>query len=191
MQFLRTFLLTTLIIGITACGGGGGGAPNLVGVVTTLAGDGTPGFSNGIGTVAQFALPEGITSNGTSLYVADTGNNRIRQINIATRAVTTLAGNSTPAFLDGIGDAARFTLPRGIASDGINVYVADTGNNRIRQINIATGAVTTLAGDGTEAFFDGIGMAARFALPRGITSDGTALYVADTGNYRIRKIQLP
>jgi len=137
MQFLRTFLLTTLIIGITACGGGGGGAPNLVGVVTTLAGDGTPGFSNGIGTVAQFALPEGITSDGTSLYVAD------------------------------------------------------TGNNRIRQINIASGAVTTLAGDGTEAFFDGIGMAARFALPRGITTDGTALYVADTGNYRIRKIQLP
>ena len=159
------------------------------GNVTTLAGNGTAAFGDGIGTAASFSGPRGIAVDGNgTIYVADAGNNRIRKIT-ASGDVTTLAGNGTAAFGDGIGTGASFSDPRGIAVDGNGtIYVADTGNNRIRKIT-ASGDVTTLAGNGTAAFGDGIGTAASFSGPRGIAVDGNrTIYVADTGNNRIRKI---
>jgi sugar lactone lactonase YvrE len=160
--------------------------------VTTLAGSAeTPGFDDGIGPAARFNEPDGITTDGTNLYVADSGNDTIRKIVIATGAVTTLAGSAeTPGFDDGIGPAARFRYPGGITTDGTNLYVADSGNDTIRKIVIATGAVTTLAGSATDdsGSADGIGEAARFYFPYGITTDGTNLYVSDMGNNTIRKI---
>ena len=158
------------------------------GEATTLAGSGTGTFANGTGTAASFNLPKGITSDGTNLYVSDTDNNRIRKIVISTGEVTTLAGSGTAGFADGTGNAASFYYPRGITSDGTNLYVADESNNRIRKIVISTGVVTTLAGSGTATFADGTGNAASFKNPRGITGDGTNLYVADTDNNKIRKI---
>jgi sugar lactone lactonase YvrE len=163
--------------------------------VTTLAGAtlGTSGSTDGTGTAAKFALPRGITTDGTNLYVADTGNSTIRKIVIATGAVTTLAGTAgSNGITDGTGAAARFYFPSGITTDATNLYVADTGNHTIRKIVIATGAVTTLAGTASPYFgygsTDGTGTAAKFSGPAGVTTDGSNLYVADTGNNAVRKI---
>ncbi len=155
------------------------------GAVSTLAGNGL-GFADGTGTAALFQNPSGLTTDGTNLYVADRGNNKIRKIVISTGAVTTLAGN-TSGSADGTGTAALFNFPQGIATDGTNLYVSDTFNHRIRKIVISTGVVTTLAGN-TNSFADGTGTSALFSSPNGLTTEGTNLYVADTGNHRIRKI---
>jgi sugar lactone lactonase YvrE len=159
------------------------------GAVTTLAGSSSRGDADGVGAAASFFWPEGITTDGTNLYVADFGNSRIRKIEIATGAVSTLAGGSF-GNADGVGTVARFDSPRGITTDGSNLYVVDTRNNSVRKIEIATGAVTTLAGSGAAGSADGVGAAASFAWPRGITTDGTNLYVADSYNYSIRKIEI-
>ncbi len=118
------------------------------GTVTTLAGSvGTVGSSDGTGAAARFRYPEGITTDGKNLYVADSENHTIRKVAIATRAVTTLAGKAGVAkSADGTGAAARFFSPFGIATDGTDLYVADTYNHTIRRVVIATGAVSTLAG---------------------------------------------
>ena len=158
------------------------------GVVTTLAGDGIAAFLDGTGTAAQFSQPFTIALNGGNLYVADANNHRIRQIVIATGVVTTLAGDGTAASLDGTGTAARFSVPAGITSDGTNLYVTQFGVSDIRQIVIATGVVTTIAGDGTNGFLDGTGTAARFNRPRDLVTDGTTLFIVDTGNHRIRRM---
>lgn len=156
--------------------------------VTTIAGSGLAGSSNGTGTSATFDSPFGITTDGTNLYVADSKNNVIRQINIISKAVTTIAGSGTAALLNGIGTGASFNSPFGITTDGINLYVADTNNNVIRQINIVSKEVTTIAGSGTAGSLNGTGTSATFRLPYGITTDGTNLYVADSENHIIRKI---
>jgi sugar lactone lactonase YvrE len=162
------------------------------GVVTTLAGTaGSLGSTDGTGTAARFYYPRGITTDGTNLYVADTSNQTIRKIVIATGVVTTLAGTvGAGGSTDGTGTAARFYWPSGINSDGTNLYVSDSGNNTIRKIVIASGVVTTLAGTaGSSGSTDGVGNVARFSSPQGITTDGTNLYVADTNNFNIRKIE--
>lgn len=160
------------------------------GVVTTLAGSGAYGSVDGTGTAASFSTPEGITTDGTYLYVADTWGYRIRKIEIATGVVTTLAGSGASGSADGTGTAASFFFHSGITTDGANLYVSDGGNNKIRKIVIATGVVTTLAGSGVAARVDGVGTAASFSNPKGITTDGTNLYVADYGSssLSIRKI---
>ena len=162
------------------------------GAVTTLAGTGQPGAAdNSTGTSATFSLPYGITTDGANLYVADTTSCRIRLIIIATGAVTTLAGTGAQGSFDNpIGTFATFNLPGGITTDGTNLYVADTNNNEIRQVVIASGAVTTLAGSGAAGGLDNsVGKSATFSFPDGITTDGTNLYVADRDGYKIRKIQ--
>ena len=158
--------------------------------VTTLAGNGSPGSADGTGTAATFSGPQGITTDGTNLYVADTGNNTIRKIVIATKAVTTLAGSGSPGSDNGTGAAASFSSPVGITTDGTNLYVADSANNMIRQIVIASKAVTTLAGNGSPGSADGTGTAATFSGPQGITTDGTILYVADSINGSVRQIEI-
>jgi hypothetical protein len=172
-------------------GGGKEGVPlNLAGTISILAGQALPGAQDGIGSAARFNNPTGITTDGTSLYVADTANNVIRKIAIATGAVTTLAGSTAASgSADGTGSAARFKAPWGTTTDGANLYVADSNNNVIRKIVIATGAVTTMAGSaGTMGSADGAGSTALFNTPSGITTEGTNLYVSDTGSRTIRKI---
>jgi sugar lactone lactonase YvrE len=105
-------------------------------VVSSLAGTISPGYGEGSGTAARFSAPQGIAvdSNGI-VYVADTGNNRIRKITPA-GAVTSLAGTTSPGYAEGSGTAARFYAPQGIAVDSNGtVYVADALNNRIRKIS--------------------------------------------------------
>jgi hypothetical protein len=158
------------------------------GVVTTLAGSTTHGSSDGTGTAASFFYPFGVATDGTNLYVADSSNHMIRKIVISTGVVTTLAGSTASGSSDGIGVAARFDSPRGLATDGTNVYVADMYNNMIRKIVISTGAVTTLAGSTTYGALDGTGTNASFSYPNGVATDGTNLYVADSRNNMVRKI---
>jgi len=159
------------------------------GVVTTLAGSGTQGSTdNNTGTSASFRNPTGITTDGTNLYVTELGNHRIRKIVISTGVVTTLAGSTQGHLDNATGTSAKFSGPYGITTDGTNLYVADWTNHRIRKIVISTGVVTTLAGSSSGST-DATGTSAKFSSPRGITTDGTNLYVADLSNHLIRQIE--
>jgi sugar lactone lactonase YvrE len=162
------------------------------GAVTTLAGSaGSSGSADGTGAAARFNQPRGITTDGTNLYVADRNNHIIRNVVIATGAVTTLAGSAgSSGATDGMSAAARFNSPYGITTDGTNLYVADFGNHTIRRVVIATGAATTLAGSaGSSGATDGTGPAARFDYPNGMTTDGSNLYLTDSDNHTIRKVE--
>jgi hypothetical protein len=159
--------------------------------VSTFAGSsGFSGFIDGVGSVARFSLPQGMTTDGTYLYVADYLNNVIRKIDPATQTVSLFAGSTagTSGSTDGTGTAARFFRPYEITNDGTNLYVTDYNNCTVRKIVIASAAVTTLAGTvgSCAAPVDGTGSAAIFASPQGITTDGTNVYV--TENTAVRKV---
>jgi len=104
------------------------------GAVTNLAGTGSSGSANGTGTSASFSKPWGITTDGTNLYVGGTDNHLIRQIVISTGVVTTVAGTGSSGSANGTGTSASFYKPFGITTDGTNLYIADYGNHKIRQI---------------------------------------------------------
>jgi len=164
------------------------------GEVTTLAGGvGEVGYADGAGRQARFFIPEGITTDGASLYVSDTHNHSIRKIDLESETVTTIAGLSgAPGFADDVGTNARFAYPKGITTDGRNLYVVDFGNHRVRKVVIASGLVTTLAG-GTANQEDSSAEQAEsacFNYPTGITTDGRNLYVVDTFNRSVRKLSI-
>ncbi|MDA8099292.1 MAG: hypothetical protein M0042_06670 [Nitrospiraceae bacterium] len=161
--------------------------------VSTFAGTGSAGHNDGTGTAASFNQLEGITTDGSSLYVVDWYYYDIRKIDIATAAVTSLAGNYTvvnsTTSNDGTGMGATFNKPAAITTDGTNLYVAEYGNNVIRKVVIASAAVTTIAGSaGQTGTNDGVGAAARFSSPQGITTYCGRLFVGDRGNSSIRMI---
>jgi sugar lactone lactonase YvrE len=158
--------------------------------VTTLAGDGSPAFRDAVQPASTaFADPFGIAiTNDGVIYIADAGeSNRIRKI-APDGSVTTLAGN-LEGYADGAGQQAAFNTPSGLALDSNgNLFVADTGNNRIRKVT-PQGVVSTVAGDGTAGYADGPATQARFDSPIGIAVDAEGIvYVADSYNDRIRKI---
>jgi sugar lactone lactonase YvrE len=159
-------------------------------VVTTVAGSGIAGFADAaVATNGQFLFPSGVAVNaaGTSIHVADRGNQRIRVI--ADGALTTLAGDGTAGFADGAATSAQFHNPTSVAVDAVgNVYVADRDNHLIRVVN-TTPEVLTIAGSGGAGFVDGTGTAAEFDFPTGLALDGDGnLYVADRGNHCLRQI---
>jgi len=160
------------------------------GVVITFAGSTTSGFADGTGTNATFNTPVGITVDSTgNVHVCDIGNHNIRRI-VPGGVVTSLAGSRTATFADGVGTNASFNTPSGIVADIYgNVYVADTNNHRIRRVT-SDGTVTTLAGQATAGYADGIGTNAQFNFPYHLSIDALGtLYVADQTNHRIRTIQ--
>src|SRR6185369_781020 len=158
------------------------------GNVTTLAG-GSEGFADGAGAAASFNTPSALALGPDGdLYVADTGNNRIRKITPDGR-VSTVAGDGTAGYVDGPAAQAQFNGPIGLAiSPGGDIYVADTYNDVIRMIT-TEGQVTTVAGGGTPGYADGEQKVALFDTPSGIiVVENRSLIVADTGNHRLRKI---
>jgi sugar lactone lactonase YvrE len=160
-------------------------------VITFAGSPGSSGSVDGAGSSARFNLPTGVAVDSQgSVYVADTGNHIIRKITPA-RVVSTLAGSTGDiGSVDGTGGVARFNSPSGVTVDSAgNIYVADTGNNTFRRITPA-GVVSTLAGTaGSTGFADGMGGAARFNAPQGVTVDNAGnLYVGDTSNNMVRKI---
>ena len=176
---------------LAGCASGGtaaGGGKNSRAVVSTLAGSGEQGSADGPGAAAKFDRPHGVALDSAgNVYVVDMDNNRIRKISLQ-GAVTTFAG-STAGYADGTGTAAQFLEPSGVAVDGAgNVYVTDNGNACIRKITPA-GVVTTLAGSPPRGYANGTGAAAKFFWPNDAAVDGAgSVYVADSGNNRIRKI---
>ncbi len=160
-------------------------------VIETIAGGG-PGFSGdgGAASVALFNAPTGLTvDNAGNLYIADTGNHRIRKITPA-GAIGTIAGTS---HFGGDGGPATFAVlgsPSSVAVGAAGVYIADTDNNRVRLL-APDGTISTVAGAGTLGFSGdgGAATAAQLANPQGVALDAIGtLYISDTGNNRIRMV---
>jgi sugar lactone lactonase YvrE len=160
--------------------------------VTTIVG-GSVGINDGTGTNAQFNGLTAITSDSSGfLYVTDTAlSHAIRKVDLSTLDVTTIAGSTNEDFIDDTGTDAAFHSPAGLFLDETHalLYVADTGNNAIRVIDMTNMVVTTLAGNGNSDLIDDTGTDARFSGPTGLAWDGDEhLYVADSGNGVIRMI---
>lgn len=191
------------------------------GTITTLAGDPTQrGPRDGIGTAALFSLPSGASFDRTNgvTYLADTNNHTIRRLTPQAPQVGLFVGNTVATISGAAGQSGdvdvpavtlplapgetkpdvaltRYNHPAAVAFAGSYLYVADTGNNTIRRISLASGdnqfTTATLAGTpGVTGSDDGTGLEALFNQPRAIVADasGSVLYVADTGNNAIRRI---
>ena len=168
------------------------------GIITTVAGNGVPGFSGdgGPATGASLNQPQGVAVDAAgNLYIADTLNQRIRKVSPA-GIITTVAGNGNSGFSGDGGPATSASLftPGGIAVDAFgNLYIADTRNERIRKVS-PDGIITTVAGSGLppRGGFSGDGgpaTSARLDFPLGVAVDGSGnLYIADDKNRRIRKV---
>jgi sugar lactone lactonase YvrE len=208
-RLLQAILLATL--GCAACGrlafdevdgpaADGPGAPD-----ATVEGGGTalsiltgqlggPGNVDGVGDRARLRNPSSVQyGGGTTLYVADTSNATLRKLDLATGALTTIAGSpGTAAQVDGIGLLSRLLGPQQLTLDDAgNLYFADVGGGLalIRVMQTGSGQVSTVAGS-FNFYFDGVGTAAKFSSPLGVAWDAGNLYVADTGNHVIRRIDL-
>ena len=167
------------------------------GIISTVAGThGTAGFGGdgGAATSALLNAPLGLAFDAdNNLYIADTGNNRIRKVD-ASGTITTVVGNGTAGFGGDGGDArlSELNQPWGltISIDG-NLYIADLGNNRIRAVNMATGSISTVVGTGTASYFGdgGSALSANLNSPAGVAADAADnLYIADSENNVIRKV---
>ena len=166
---------------------------NASGATISLFAGGSTGFGGdgGLAVNARFSGVTGVTADAAgNIYIADTGNHRIRKVD-AGGIVSTSAGVSHFAGDNGPATSATLSFPSSVAVDAAgNVFIADSDNNRIRQIAV-DGTMRTVAGNGTGGFLgDGLQAAsAELSNPQGVAVDGAgSLYIADTGNQRIRKI---
>ena len=168
------------------------------GVITTVAGNGTMGYSgdNGPAIAASLYSPTDVKLDSTgNLYISDRLNNRIRKVAAGTGIITTMAGNGSYASSGDNGPAtAASTTPWGISIDSAgNLYIAEWEFNRIRKVAAGTGIITTVVGNGTAGFSGDNGPATAASLyhPSYVTLDTAGnLYIADTYNNRIRFVQL-
>lgn len=167
------------------------------GKVTVIAGTGEVGFSGdgGQAAAAKLANPTGLALDGKgNIYISDTGNERIRKVNLSTGIITTIAGTGETGFVGEGTDATKAQLanPLGLAIDNAgDLFMVDRGNNMIRKIDMSSGTISTVAGTG-EAGYSGDGELAKnaqLANPTGLAFNNAGeLFVVDRGNNRIRKI---
>ena len=169
------------------------------GTITTVAGTGSQGHSSdGIpATTAPLFFPTNVAADGAgNCYIIDAGTSKIRKVTATTGIITTVAGNGNAGILGdgGPATAAEVWNPAGAWVDGAgNLFIADGGNNRIREVSAATGIITTVAGKGTEGYLGDGGPAldAELDAPNGVSVDGAGnLYIADYYNYRVRKVSV-
>ncbi|MDQ3050876.1 MAG: gliding motility-associated C-terminal domain-containing protein [Bacteroidota bacterium] len=163
---------------------------NPSGVVTTVAGTGVFGVTNGAATIAQFGFPTGLAVNndGSVIYVADRMTHTIRKIEAG--VVSTIAGVVySPGDVDGTGAAAKFDHPYSLALDPSgNVLVADEYNNKIKRVT-PLGVVTTIAGNGSMGNSNGAALSASFNAPWGICSKSNGdIFIGDANNFTVRKL---
>jgi len=158
--------------------------------VSTFAGSGREARLDGELLQAGFAQPSGITSDGTSLYTADSESNIIRRIDLEKGRVDTLVGGDLFDFgdVDATGDDVRLQHPLGIISVGDKLFIADTYNHKIKELDPRRRKVTTLYGTGKPGQVDGT--SPSFYEPGGLSVANGKLYVADTNNHAIRVIDL-
>jgi trimeric autotransporter adhesin len=165
------------------------------GAISTVAGNGTQGFSGdgGLATAAQLNHPRYITVDSAgNLYISDVFNARVRKVT-PNGVISTVAGSGTGGFGGdgGPATAAKLLNPNGLAVDSAgNLYIADTNNYRVRKVT-SGGVISTVAGNGTSGYSgdNGPSTAARLNSPYDVAVDSSGnLYIADTNNYRIRKV---
>ncbi len=166
------------------------------GVITTIAGNGTAGYSGdgGLATNAELNYPSGIAIDSAgNVYIADQSNNRIRKVTASTGIISTIAGNGTAGYSGdgGLATSAELNDPDDVALDRAgNIYLADSGNNLLRMIAASSGVITTVAGTGAVSYNgDGIpATSANVPEPLGIALDPFGnLYISD-GSLRVRKV---
>lgn len=165
--------------------------------LTVIAGNGAQGFGGdgGAATSALLDQPMGLAVSSSTLYIADTNNNRIRAVNLSTGVITTFAGTGTPTFAGDSGSAAgaSFSYPTELTLDARgNLFIADTNNNRVREIS-SGGTVSTIAGNGQQGYSGDNSNATLSTLnsPLAVAAvPGGGVAVADTDNDRVR-IVLP
>lgn len=167
------------------------------GIISTVAGTGTAGYSGDKGSAisANLNAPAGIAANAVGdLFIADTGNNVVRRLYALAGTIVTIAGRGAAGYSGDGGDALQAELqhPVSVAVDPTGrLYIVDTGNNVIRAVDPVTNSITTVAGNGN-AGFAGDGAAAvgaELSSPSAVAVDAAGnLYIADTGNARVRKL---
>lgn len=168
------------------------------GLIVTVAGVGTPGSGGdgGPASGAQLNAPSSVAVDAAgNLYIADTNNHRVRRVNLSSGTIATFAGTGEAAFGgdNAPASAAKLNQPRDLAFDAAgNLYIADSGNGRVRRVDARTGVITTVAGSGTAGFGGdgGAATAASLSGPASVVVDGGTLYVADRDNGRIRAVAL-
>jgi hypothetical protein len=167
------------------------------GFIQTVAGNGTLGFSGdgGLATSAELNFPAGVFGDVSgNIFIADTSNSRIREVMAGTGVIQTVAGNGTFGFSGDGGPAtsAGLNFPYGVSvSSSGNIFIADTGNSRIREVTAATGIIQTVAGNGTAGFSGdgGDAVSAELNFPKGVALDAFgSLFIADTLSGRVREI---
>jgi N-acetylneuraminic acid mutarotase len=164
------------------------------GIITTIAGNGLQGFSGdgGPATSAELFGPHGVALDPFgNLYFADWGNSEVRKVNLATGIITRVAGLGSGGD-GGLATNASLNLPQAVATDAKgNIFIADTGDDRIRRVDALTNIITTVAGNGTQGY-NGDGILATNAelfLPSGVALDSSGnIFIADQGNNRIRRV---
>jgi len=166
------------------------------GLLVTVAGRGTPGFAGDGGPAREAFLnePTGLIFGEGFLYIADSGNNRIMAVQLGDSTIAMIAGAGTPGFAGDGGPAIEALLDSptalAIGNDATVLYIADTGNHRIRAMNLATGRISTVAGTGDEEFNGDLLPAGATALssPRGLGASAFGLlYLSDSGHHVVRR----